>query len=63
MQFEKIVGGPGREVSVEMDVGKKLKIHSVLPCMVPAVAQLEAGSQDMRELCFGISSIKVKEIG
>ena len=63
VQFEKIVGGPGREVSVEMDVGKKLKIHSVLPCMVPAVAQLEAGSQDMRELCFGISSIKVKEIG
>ena len=63
VQFEKIVGGPGREVSVEMDVGKKLKIHSVLPCMVPAVAQLEDGNQDMRELCFGISSIKVKEIG
>lgn len=61
-QFEKIVGGPSKGISVEMDVDKELTIHSVLPCMVPAVAQLEAGSQDMRELCFGISSIKVEEI-
>jgi len=61
-QFEKIVGGPGKEVSVELDLGKELEIHSVLPCMVPAVAQLEAGNQDTRELCFGISSIKVEEI-
>jgi hypothetical protein len=30
--------------------------------MVPAVAQLEQGNQDLRELCFGISSIKVEEI-
>ena len=62
VQFEKIIGGPSREVSVELDVGKELEIHSVLPCMVPAVAQLEPGNGDMRELCFGISSIKVEEI-
>ena len=61
-QFEKIVGGPSKKISVEMAVGKELKINSVLPCMVPAVAQLEAGNQDTRELCFGISSIKVEEI-
>lgn len=62
VQFEKIIGGPSREVSVELDVGKELEIHSVLPCMVPAVAQLEPGNGDTRELCFGISSIKVEEI-
>ena len=61
-QFEKIVGGPRREVSVDLDAGKELEIHTVLPCMVPAVAQLEPGNQDTRELCFGISSIKVQEI-
>lgn len=62
VQFEKIIGGPSREISVELDLGKKLEISPVLPCMVPAVAQLEAGNQDTRELCFGISSIKVEEI-
>jgi len=61
-QFEKIVGGPSREVSVELGVGKELEIHAVLPCMIPAVTQLEVGNQDTRELCFGISSIKVEEI-
>jgi hypothetical protein len=61
-KFEKIVGGPSKEISVELDAGKQLEIHSVLPCMVPAVAQLEPGNQDTRELCFGISSIKVQEI-
>ena len=61
-QFEKIVAGPGRDISVELSVGEELEIHSVLPCMVPAIAQLEAGNQDLRELCFGISSLKVKEI-
>ena len=62
VQIEKIVGGPSREISVEFDLGKEVEIHSVLPCMIPAVAQLEAGNQDTRELCFGISSIKVEEI-
>lgn len=61
-QFERIVGGSSKEVSVELDAGKELEIYSVLPCMVPAVAQLEPGNQDTRELCFGISSIKVQEI-
>jgi len=61
-QFEKIVGGPSKEVSVELDVGKELEIHSVLPCMVPAVTQLEIGNQDTRELCFGILSIKIEEL-
>jgi hypothetical protein len=61
-KFEKIVGGPSREVSVELGVGKELEIHAVLPCMIPAVTQLEVGNQDTRELCFGISSIKVEEI-
>ena len=61
-QFEKIIGGPGKEVSVELEVGNELEIHAVLPCMVPAVTQLEVGNQDTRELCFGVSSIKVEEI-
>jgi hypothetical protein len=61
-QFEKIVGGPSREISVEVGLGEELEIQSVLPCMVPAIAQLEAGNQDTRELCFGVSSIKVEEI-
>jgi hypothetical protein len=62
VQFEKIVGGPSREISVEVGLGEELEIQSVLPCMVPAIAQLEAGNQDTRELCFGVSSIKVEEI-
>lgn len=62
VQFEKIVGGPSKEISVEIVLGEELEIQSVLPCMVPAIAQLEAGNQDTRELCFGISSIKVEEI-
>jgi hypothetical protein len=62
VQFERIVGGPSREISVEVGLGEELEIQSVLPCMVPAIAQLEAGNQDTRELCFGVSSIKVEEI-
>jgi len=62
VQFEKIVGGPSREISVEVGLGEELEIQSVLPCMIPAIAQLEAGNQDTRELCFGVSSIKVEEI-
>lgn len=62
VRFEKIVGGPSREISVEVGLGEELEIQTVLPCMVPASAQLEAGNQDTRELCFGVSSIKVEEI-
>ncbi len=61
-QFEKIVGGIRKMVSVELEVGNELEIQAVLPCMVPAIAKLEPGNQDTRQLCFGISSIKVEEI-
>lgn len=62
VQFESIVGGPGTKVSVKLVIGEELVINPVLPCMIPAVAQLEEGNQDTRQLCFGIASIKVEEI-
>jgi len=30
--------------------------------VIPAVAQLDEGNEDLREMCFGITSVKVMEI-
>lgn len=55
---------PGREIYVSLDVaeGETIFIDAALPCVIPAVAQLDKGNEDLREMCFGITSVKVVEI-
>ena len=54
--------GPEVLVSVDLSEGETLRIDPVLPCVIPAVAQLDSGNQDLREMCFGITSVKAVEI-
>lgn len=60
-KFVRLFAGPEVEISVDLVAGETLKIDSALPCVIPAVAQLDVGSQDQREMCFGITSVKAIE--
>lgn len=61
MRVVPLFAGPPTFISVVLSEGETLKIDPVLPCVVPAVAQLEVGSLDLRKMCFGITSVKVEE--
>ena len=54
--------GPEVFVSIDLSEGETLHIDPALPCVIPAVAQLDLGNQDPREMCFGITSVKAEEI-
>ncbi len=62
MKVVRLFPGPEVFVSVDLSEGETLRIDPVLPCVIPAVAQLDIGNQDLREMCFGITSIKAVEI-
>jgi len=62
LKVVRLFPGPEAFVSVDMSEGETLHIDPVLPCVIPAVAQLDSGNQDLREMCFGITSVKAVEI-
>ena len=62
MKVVRLFPGPEVLVSVDLSEGETLRIDPVLPCVIPAVAQLDSGNQDLREMCFGITSVKAVEI-
>ena len=62
MKVVRLFPGPESLVSVDLSEGETLRIDTVLPCVIPAVAQLDIGNQDLREMCFGITSVKAEEI-
>lgn len=62
MKAVRLFPGPESFISVDLSEGETLHIDSVLPCVIPAVAQLDLGNQDLREMCFGITSVKAEEI-
>jgi hypothetical protein len=62
MKVVRLFPGPEVLVSVDLSEGETLLIDPVLPCVIPAVAQLDSGNQDLREMCFGITSVKAVEI-
>jgi hypothetical protein len=62
MKAVRLVPGPEVLVSIDLSEGETLRIDPALPCVIPAVAQLDSGSQDPREMCFGITSVKAVEI-
>ena len=62
MKAVRLFPGPESFISVDVFEGETLSIDPVLPCVIPAVAQLDLGNQDPREMCFGITSVKAVEI-
>jgi hypothetical protein len=62
MKAVRLFPGPESFFSVDLSEGETLHIDPVLPCVIPAVAQLDPGNQDLREMCFGIASVKAEEI-
>ena len=62
MKVVRLFPGPESFISVDLSEGETLHIDPVLPCVIPAVAQLDLGNQDLREMCFGITSVKAEEI-
>lgn len=62
MKVVRLFPGPEVLVSIDLSKGETLRIDPVLPCVIPAVAQLDSGNQDLREMCFGITSVMAVEI-
>ena len=62
LKVVRLFPGPEVFVSIDLSEGETLHIDPALPCVIPAVAQLDLGNQDPREMCFGITSVKAEEI-
>jgi hypothetical protein len=62
LKVVRLFPGPEVFVSVDLSEGETLHIDPALPCVIPAIAQLDLGNQDLREMCFGITSVKAEEI-
>ena len=62
LKVVRLFPGPEVFVSIDLSEGETLHIDPALPCVIPAVAQLDLGNQDPREMCFGITSVKAVEI-
>ena len=62
LKVVRLFPGPEVFVSIDLSEGETLHIDPALPCVIPAVAQLDLGNQDLREMCFGITSVKAEEI-
>jgi hypothetical protein len=55
-----LVAGVQQDVKVVVNSGDVVELKSQMPCVVPE--QLEPGSGDFRELCFGVTDFKVREV-
>ena len=62
LKVARLFAGPETYVSLDVSEGETIRIDAALPCVIPAVAQLDKGNEDLREMCFGITSVKVVEI-
>ena len=62
LKVARLSPGPETYVSLDVSEGETIRIDAALPCVIPAVAQLDEGNEDLREMCFGITSVKVMEI-
>ena len=55
-----LVAGVQQDVKIVVNSGDVVELESQMPCVVPE--QLEPGSGDFRELCFGVTDFKVREV-
>lgn len=55
-----LVAGIQQDVKIVVNSGDVVELESQMPCVVPE--QLEPGSGDFRELCFGVTDFKVREV-
>lgn len=62
LKVARLSPGPETYVSLDVSEGETIRIDAALPCVIPAVAQLDEGNEDLREMCFGITSVKAVEI-